>query len=208
MKLRVIFLILFVSSIFVYSESVLELSNNGIELKKYYDSFDISNLWIMGQRIDWESGKSLGTSNNKKATHCSAFVAAALKNKGIYILRPPEHKTKDLANSQFDWLNTKEAIDLGWTKIDGENRYKLVQNLANQGYFIVAVFRNKDDKKPGHIALIYPGILSDDELINNGPLLIQAGHINGKGITLRKGFEKHIEDWNTNNIEFYGYKIK
>jgi hypothetical protein len=57
------------------------------------DAMGVESKWIAGEHVYWESGLPTGVPETSpgKHTHCSAFVAAAAKKLGIYILRPPEH---------------------------------------------------------------------------------------------------------------------
>src|SRR5689334_14461426 len=68
------------------------------------DSLDVENHWPAGVHVKWETGVPDGRpeSGSGKHTHCSAFVAAAARELGIYILRPPEHPQLLLANAQYE----------------------------------------------------------------------------------------------------------
>ncbi len=70
-----------------------EITRAGHHLADMVDSLDVERHWPAGQHIDWETGMPDGRPEGAvgKHTHCSAFVAAAAKRLGIYILRPPEH---------------------------------------------------------------------------------------------------------------------
>jgi len=70
------------------------------------DALNVEQHWPAGQHVHWQSGVPDGKPETGigKHTHCSAFVAAAAKQLGIYILRPPEHAQILLANAQFEWL--------------------------------------------------------------------------------------------------------
>ena len=59
----------------------------------------VESKWIAGEHVYWDTGLPTGVPETSpgKHTHCSAFVAAAAKNLGVYILRPPEHGQKLLA---------------------------------------------------------------------------------------------------------------
>ena len=120
-------------------------------------------------------------------------------------MRPPEHKTNNLANAQYDYLDSQKAKFDGWNRIQGT--YEDIQEKANEGYFVVAVIKNQNPEDPGHIAFIYPQDANLSELMNNGPYLIQAGHVNAKGISLRKGFEKHYKEFLKLEAMFY-FNIK
>src|SRR5271170_6379122 len=82
------------------------------------DSMGVESKWIAGEHVYWESGLPTGVPETSpgKHTHCSAFVAAAAKKLGVYILRPPEHGQKLLANAQNEWL-AGEGSARGWRKL-------------------------------------------------------------------------------------------
>ena len=185
----------------------LAVDEKGKELKKFYLSLNVENLWIAGSHINWETGvadKPDATAGDH--THCSAFVASACKQMGVYILRPPEHGQILLANAQYDWLKTKEAEKKGWMPVTGDSRrsiYVNAQKLANGGKVVVAVIKNPDTKKPGHTALVMPKEADENTLEENGPSLIMAGKHNFNLISLKNGFKSHLTSWPENEILFF-----
>ena len=144
---------------------VFMLTDKGRSLQQFYLGFDIENLWIAGNHVNWETGmadKPDATAGNH--THCSAFVAAACQKMGIYILCPPQHGQLLLANAQYAWLQTPEAVKKGWKEIIGTDRasiYRQVQQLANAGNTIVAICKNPDPSKPGHAAFVGKSVNAD-----------------------------------------------
>jgi hypothetical protein len=68
--------------------------------------------------VDWQTGLPDGKTEHfeGKHTHCSAFVASAAKQLGVYILRPPEHGQILLANAQYDRLAAAGQAS-GWTPV-------------------------------------------------------------------------------------------
>ncbi len=192
-----------------FAQKTLQIDSNGMELRKFYLNENVENLWMAGHHINWETGEMddpFATKGIK--THCSSFVASVCKLKDIYILRPPKHKTGLLANAQFDWLFTEDAYQKGWRQIK-DSIYERAQELANKGFVVTAVFKNPDAKKPGHIALVMPFEKSTNDLINEGPTLIQAGQSNKNFIPLRNGFKHHIIDWTSASkyiVFFYNEK--
>ena len=190
---------------FSFSQHVLKLDTAGIKLKEFYLKQHVESLWLAGHHVNWETGEIDNPDATKGIkTHCSAFVASVCKQKNIYILRPPEHKTMLLANAQYDWLFSEDAIKKGWRQIK-DSMYVKAQALANKGFVVAAVCKNPDPKKPGHIALIMPSKKSVEDLNNEGPTLIQAGRLNKNYISLKEGFKHHISDWatTTNEIMFF-----
>jgi len=80
-------------------------------MMKVLDAMGVESKWIAGEHVYWDTGLPTGVPETSpgKHTHCSAFVAAAAKNLGVYILRPPEHGQKLLANAQNEWLAEEGA---------------------------------------------------------------------------------------------------
>src|SRR5437763_13768976 len=73
----------------------------GKRLTAALDAMDVEHKWLAREYVKWETGEALdkAVTDGKPHTHCSAFVAAACKKLGVYILRPPEHKATQLANA-------------------------------------------------------------------------------------------------------------
>ncbi len=83
--------LLFVAFVFASvaaAPDVLHVTESGAQLKQFYLSLNVENLWIAGQHINWETGQADNpdATHNIK-THCSTFAAAACKKLNIYILR-------------------------------------------------------------------------------------------------------------------------
>ena len=201
---KIVFILLFFVAFVTRGQQKLTIDEKGNNLKSFYLSLNVENLWIAEHHINWETGEP-DEPNAKYSirTHCSAFVASACKRLNIYILRPPEHVQGLLANAQYDWLQTSEAIDKGWKQIDDENAYTIAQQYANKGYVVVAVINNPIPKKPGHIALVMPSEISEQELEDSGPVIIMASTHNHNFISLKAGFKSHITSWPERKILFY-----
>ena len=179
------------------------ITENGRKLLTLLDASRVEELWQKGYRVNWETGQTVAVSNNPSSTHCSVFAASFAKKVGVYILRPPEHKQSLLANGQYDWLQTNMAAHEGWQKV---NNGVDAQNLANKGYLVVTVFKNADEKKPGHIAVIRPAVKPLDLLQDEGPQVTQSGGKNHYSISLIKGFANHPDAW-PNGVIFYEHKV-
>ena len=93
---------------------------------KVLDAMGVETKWVAGERVHWDTGLPTGVPETSpgKHTHCSAFVAAAAKNLGVYILRPPEHGQKLLANAQNEWL-AQEGASNGWLKLANAAKHRL-----------------------------------------------------------------------------------
>lgn len=199
---KILFL-LFLFNFIVQSQSRLQIDSSGKKLKDYYLSLNVENLWLAGHHVNWETGEpDKPESKEGIKTHCSAFVASACEGLGIYILRPPEHGQVLLSNAQYDWLYGKQSSKEGWKEIK-EDKYKAAQQYANDGYVVVAAIKNKDDSKPGHIALVIPYEIDVNTLTDNGPELIQAGTENSNSISLKEGFKHHLKKWPEDEIIFF-----
>ncbi len=178
---------------------------DGRKLAAFLDSLQVESRWDAGLHIDWETGLPDGkpVGNVGKHTHCSAFVASAAKQLGVYILRPPEHGQILLANAQYDWLRD-EGPAHGWQMLpDGYE----AQRAANRGFLVVATYKNHHDDRPGHIAIVRPSPRTKDEILADGPEIIQAGGHNYASTTLKVGFADHPAAWRDNEIRYYEHDL-
>lgn len=168
-------------------------------------TLDVEHKWIAGRHIDWLSGEPDRDPETLpgRHTHCSAFVAAAAQSLGVYILRPPQHGQVLLANAQNEWLASAGARE-GWERARGPAE---AQDLANQGYLVVASYHNHFDDKPGHIAIVLPGAKSPAILQEEGPDVMQAGAVNSASIALRDGFAGHRHAWLDQEVEFFAHEV-
>jgi len=206
MKKPLLFVLLFCSSALIAQQTYV-LDEFGEKLKQFYQSLNVETHWISGQHINWETGEpSDRDDTHNLKTHCAAFVAAACQRLKVVILRPPGHAQDLLSNAQFDWLSTSAAVAQAWKHIAGDNRYAQAQDLANKGFVVVAVAKNSDDRKPGHIALVMPAVITDKDLTENGPQIIMAGAKNYTNISLKTGFKGFYSKWPESQIEFYYYQ--
>ena len=179
--------------------------SDGHRLGVFLDSLQVESRWPAGVHVDWETGLPDGRVEHfeGKHTHCSAFVASAAKQLGVYILRPPEHGQTLLANAQFDWLRDEGAAR-GWQPVpDGYE----AQRAANRGYLVVAAYKNHSPDKPGHIAIVRPSGKSRDDILADGPQIIQAGGHNYSSTTLRHGFADHPAAWRDNEVAYYSHDL-
>lgn len=179
--------------------------DDGHRLATFLDSLDVENRWPAGLHVSWETGIPDGKveKTEGKHTHCSAFVASAAKQLGVYILRPPEHGQVLLANAQFEWLRDKGA-EFGWYTV--ENGYE-AQRKANRGYLVVATYESHNLEKPGHIAIVRPSGKSREQILSEGPEIIQAGMTNYRSTSLRVGFAGHPAAWEKNEVRYYAHDL-
>jgi hypothetical protein len=169
------------------------------------DAMNVEQHWPAGVHVDWETGVPDGRVESAvgKHTHCSAFVAAAAKRLGIYVLRPPEHGQMLLANAQFDWLAGPGAAR-GWQPLGGAVE---AQHRANRGDFVVAAYKNHRDDKPGHIAIVRPSEKSAAAILAEGPQVTQAGGSNYRSTSLKQGFAGHPAAWRDAEVRYYAHRL-
>jgi hypothetical protein len=169
------------------------------------DALDVEHHWPAGVHVNWQTGSADGQRERTpgKHTHCSAFVASAAKHLNIYILRPPEHGQLLLANAQYEWLGAQGAAQ-GWSEISGP---VAAQTAANEGRLVIATYRNHNDEKPGHIAIVRPADKSEAAIRSEGPQIEQAGGTNFRSTTLQKGFAGHPAAWGRSEVRFYAHAV-
>jgi hypothetical protein len=179
--------------------------DDGHRLAAFLDSLGVESKWPAGIHVDWETGLPDGKTESfeGKHTHCSAFVASAAKQLGVYILRPPEHGQILLANAQFEWLASSGASKGWFAVIDGYD----AQRYANRGYLVVASYENHDPKKPGHIAIVRPSGKSKADILAEGPQIIQAGLQNYQSTTVKHGFADHPTAFAGGEIRYWGHAL-
>jgi len=188
-----------------FAADTTAVSPKGLWLARQLDSMGVESKWIAGAHIDWETGLPDGRPERMpgKHTHCSAFVAAAAKKLGVYILRPPEHGQVLLANAQNEWLAEDGAAE-GWRPVGSALE---AQALANSGVLVVASYLSHREDKPGHIAIVRPAAVAPEEIAAVGPTLIQAAVVNSASISAKEGFAGHVHAWRDNEIDYYAHDI-
>jgi hypothetical protein len=165
------------------------------QLLHQLDNSRVEEKWLNHRHINWLTGEpDRPVSYRGPATHshCSAFVAAMAQQRGIYLLRPPQHAQVLLANAQLHWLSSEAAQQQGWQAVSHAWQ---AQQLANQGMFVVVGYANTQSHKPGHIAIVRPGFLTEQQLAQQGPDVTQAGVKNFLKVTARKAFKHHPAAW-------------
>jgi len=180
-----------------------QISPSADKLAQVIDALDVERHWPAGVHVKWDTGVPDGLVESEwgKHTHCSAFAAAAAQRLGIYLLRPPEHKQLLLANAQYDWLAT-EGVTQGWRLLqDGFQ----AQSYANQGWFVLAAYKNHRNDLPGHIAIVRPSEKDARTLAAEGPQITQAGATNYRSVALRLGFAGHPDAWARQEIRYYAH---
>jgi hypothetical protein len=182
-----------------------EITAAGRHLAKVLDQMDVEHHWLAETPVKWRTGEPLDrkVEDNKHHTHCSAFVAAAAAELGIYILRPPQHSSTMLADAQYDWLR-EEGKKEGWRPVATALES---QQLANRGNLVVAIYKERDPQKPGHAAIVRPSTKSAAKIREEGPQIIQAGMTNYISTSLKEGFKHHPAAFRDNLIRFYAHPV-
>lgn len=183
------------------------VSEAGRKLLDVLDGTNVESLWLAHEHVNWETGqpdKDADYEGPGKATHCSAFAAAAGKRVGVYMLRPPEHGQILLANAQAAWFHAPAGQQNGWRELETA---KDAQTLANQGNLVVIVYENPDPHKPGHIAIVRPAARPARLLEENGPEITQAGVKNYIKTSTKVGFEHHPGAW-PGGVRYYAHAVR
>ncbi len=183
-----------------------EITAAGQQLTAVLDGMNVESLWIADQHVNWETGQPDRGGDYEgpgKHTHCSAFAAAAAKQLGVYLLRPPEHGQLLLANAQAKWLTSEKGMSEGWHAVAGA---EAAQRQANRGNLVVVIFANPDQHEPGHIAIVRPSEKSIAALERNGPDIIQAGTHNHARTVVRIGFSSHPGAW-PDGVRYYVHPL-
>jgi hypothetical protein len=202
--MRQLFVIPFVLLALAPPLPAADITPAGKKLADFLDAMDVEHLWDPGKSVAWKTGKPLEQQGEvrKGNTHCSAFVAAACLKADVYILRPPEHSTKLLANAQAEWLATQGA-EKGWKAVPTAGE---AQRRANQGEIVVAVFREANPERSGHIAIVRPSEKSEAKVREEGPQICQAGATNANSAPLAVGFKHHKGAW-PGGVRFYVHPL-
>jgi hypothetical protein len=183
-----------------------QITPAGHRLAESLDNSNVESLWLAQEHVNWETGKPDRGGEDEGPgfhTHCSAFAAAMAKRLGVYLLRPPEHGQRWLANAQARWLASEDGKRKGWLTLDDPGR---AQAEANRGNLAVVVFENPDPRQPGHIAILRPSEKSRSALANDGPEIIQAGQHNHQSTVVRIGFHNHPGAF-PDGVRYYTHEI-
>jgi hypothetical protein len=182
------------------------ITPEGDRLAATLDGMRVESLWLAQEHVNWETGEPDRGGEDEGPghhTHCSAFAAAAAKRLGVYLLRPPAHGQKLLANAQIAWLGGATAQKLGWQRV---SNMREAQRLANQGNLVLVAFQNPDKHLPGHIAIVRPSEKSFEALQRDGPQIIQAGIHNHASTVVRIGFLNHPGAW-PDGVRYYVHTL-
>lgn len=187
-------------------QALAEVAPAGQELARRLDALDVENRWLASRNpVDWETGLVTGPEKYPKPhTRCSQFAAVACRSLGVYLLRPPEHKLKLLANAQFDWLGSEAGRAAGWQPVATPLE---AQALANRGWLVLAAKKNPDPKRAGHIAVVRPEARAAEAIEEEGPMITQAGRKNYRRAPMAKGFSNMKELLEQGFIRFFAHPL-
>lgn len=210
--MRSIFTVVFCLGLLLGAQALAQpccgsITPEGRRLDGLLGSSGLDHLWQPHIHVNWQTGVTdpARPSWSKHVTHCSAYAAAMAERVGVYLLRPPFHGQSELANAQFNWL-AGVGRQAGWREVTALT----AQRLANQGYFVLAVYANPTPHKPGHVAIIKPSTKSLSSLRRNGPEEAQAGLHNYIHTTISHGFAAHKGAWVSNgkgSIRFFAHAV-
>ncbi len=182
-----------------------EPSADGQRLARFLEKSDVEHLWLADRYVDWQTGQEIHpqhTKGHSKSSHCSAFVAAMCQKLDVDIARPPQFSEVFLSNKQHDWLS-EEGKKHGWEVVTTADD---AQAKANRGLLVVVSLKAKEEKKPGHIAIVLPWNRDARQIKEEGPEIIQAGQNNFPHTTVKEGFRHHKGAW-PHGVEFFAHPV-
>jgi len=182
----------------------------GQQLAGYLDSFQVQHWWPTIP-VNWQTGSQNtptppAPNTTLTGTHCSDFTTAAAWPLGIYILRPPIYPGgwNDMANYQDLWFKTNSQTPYGWLTISNSSTNGIIaQDLANQGYLVIASYLNPDINDSGHTAVVHPYSNTVANIMAVGPEECQAGTYNYNLTNIATGFNEHPDAFPSNINYFY-----
>lgn len=170
------------------------------EWKAYLALWNLDKLFLPGQRINWRTGESSVISKGPKTSHCSEFLAAIAHHLQIPLSPTPDEKRSWLANAMYKWLST-EGSKAGWHEIEDDTE---AQDLANHGWFVLAIVNNPIPKQSGHVAIVLP----EEKKKERKRLKIHVMHAglqNCMSEPLLQAFKHHRQDMD--RLKFFAYPI-
>ena len=72
---------------------------------------------------------------------------------------------------------------------------------------VVAVYKNSDPAKHGHIAIVRSGSRSEAEIQAEGPQVIQAGGTNYNSASVKQGLRNHPGAFKNNEIRYFSHAV-
>ncbi len=182
-------------------DTKVPLYSQGRRLRSLLDRMDVEHRWLANRHVNWKTGLPDGKpARSGPRTHCSAFVASACVRLKVPMLLPPPQTY--LSNRQQDWLRGKGS-SRGWRPVTALR----AQQLANQGYVVVASWKTREKdgyhRGAGHIAIVRPQLKAVSLVRSRGPQLTQAGNRNYKTTSVAVGFSGRA--WNRKQVLYFAY---
>ncbi|HJD55361.1 MAG TPA: hypothetical protein LFW21_01655 [Rickettsia endosymbiont of Pyrocoelia pectoralis] len=153
--LKLIITCLLCVNITALGENISETAKKNLEV---INSLNVQEKWQKGNVINCKTGETLSEETAKydspklkRLTHCSCFVYAAANALGLPNKSLPPHPEDNefipaLSNKQVEWYET-EGSKNGWSYIknkDRDSNFVQAQKFANQGYLVVATYKNSN----------------------------------------------------------------
>jgi hypothetical protein len=163
----------------------LPISQGGQQLAGILDDMQVETHWLPNQKVDWKTGNPANPAGGGPASNGGAFVAAVCDRRNAPI--PSSGPTDFEPDNQFNWL-LKEGKSKSWVKV-GEVEAQL---LANQGWVVIAAWKNLNDNEmssnSGQMTIVRPDREPMSELAKRGPKIILAGIQNANSTTVKDAF--------------------
>jgi hypothetical protein len=188
----------------------------GPRLTEFLDALPVTTRWIHNHRVVWQTGQQNAPEGSglTPETHCSAFIAAVALMLDIYILRPPHHHQKDLANAQADWFagtgtfGGPTASDSHWVALGSSGDAGVLEaaaEAAKLGKLVVAIYKAPQvagSDGHGHAVIVRPpnGAATGAD----GPHVMSVADVNRCDTTMKTAFHAHPEAW-PNRIALYAH---
>jgi hypothetical protein len=82
-----------------------------------------------------------------------------------------------------------------------------VQRYANQGWLVLAAYKNHHDEKPGRISIVRPSDKETRVVREEGSQINQAGTTNCRSPAPRFGFAGHPAAWEHLEVVYDGHLV-
>jgi hypothetical protein len=179
----------------------LPISKEGRALAAALDGMDIENHWLAGRKVDWKTGNPVGDDDIGTTSNGGAFVAAV--GARFKVPMPVTETSSFLPENQFEWLLV-DGKPKGWLPM-GEVEAQL---LANQGWVVVAAWKNPAPAGERHVscilAIVHPDTKPVGEVASSGPTVMLAGDQNFQRVALNKAFPSSA--WENREVVFLAHR--
>jgi hypothetical protein len=181
----------------------LPISREGFALAALLDGFDVEQHWLPGYRVDWKTGNVVDDDIEGPPSNGGAFVAAVCFRMKVPMTAATAQNF--LPGSQHDWL-ARDGKVKGWLMVADLE----AQLLANQGWVVVAAWRNLaapgERTVSGQTAIVRPSKKPANEIAKRGPHIIEAGLQNHNDIALKDSFP--ADAWNNHEVVYFAHRAR